>query len=76
MGKCPKALKKEIARVVTLKQPESVAVWQAASGGEKVKAMFVMRLEDAKSRLVPAGVALVNTNQWTVPKGDQPVECA
>ena len=76
VGKCPKELKKETARAMTLVQPESVAVWQAASGGEKVKAMFVMRLEDAKSRLVPAGVALVNTNQWTVPKGDQPEECA
>ena len=78
MGKFPKELKASTSpRILVLKDPQCKLVWQAAHEGKNVKAVFIMRYEDShKGRLVPAGVALVNVTQWTVPKGADPVECA
>ena len=77
MGKFPKELKEATPRVLALRDPHSFAIWQAVSGCKNVKAMFVLRLEDGpKGRMVPSGMALVNVTQWTVPKGEKPVECA
>ena len=79
MGKFPKELKEATPRVLALRDPHGFAIWQATRELKNVKAMFVMRLEDdpnkSKSRVVPSGVVMINVTQWTVPKGDKPVEC-
>ena len=77
IGKFPKELKASTSpRVLALKDPQCKSIWLAAHEGENVKAMFILRHQDShKGRLVPAGVALVNVYQWSVPKGTDSVPC-
>ena len=49
--------------------PEALAIWNATSDyslNKNIRCLFIIELEDKKSRLNPAGIALVNLAQQTV----------
>ena len=64
----PKELKPE-KKYKMLLGPDAQKVFLATEKLGKMKAVYVMHLDDKKGRLVPAGVALVNVSQSVLSAG-------
>ena len=67
-SKMPKELKPE-KKYKMLLGPDAQKVFLATEKLGKMKAVYVMHLDDKKGRLVPAGVALVNVSQSVLSAG-------
>ena len=69
-AKMPKALEPKVKYICAL-GPTARAIFQTTAENKIYKMLFVIRLEDKKSRLVPAGVVLVNLKEHSIEAGAQ-----